>query len=388
MVAKLPMNVIRAVNAGAPVSLCLWVVELDEKQITAFGLRVRDDPQHPYLFYGACRSAEHVEDLRAMVTAASFPVQIHNEVFRPVFHADCVIVSERARPMLDLLLPAEDFPEPDGRHLRARALDVIQASLEPGAPADARVRAHCILPLTLEGTKSLGSFVAGSGLVSLDDKDEGNELERLAFQAFEFLCPSGAYHQPQVEQAGNRRELCDILAVSRIREHDGEGIFVVQSKVASVTPERLARTTERRAASIQKNIMTAISQLKGAIKRLRAGDPVFRADGTPIEVDSLVPENAAVIEPLNLRERANKVGHGIVLVSEMHDGLDWQKVASELFEAVKPTKYLLHILDLRELQRLVSHSHGRPAVFETHLVRRWELMVEEGSALVRSHFLP
>jgi hypothetical protein len=134
--------------------------------------------------------------------------------------------------------------------------------------------------------------------------------------------------------------------------------------------------------------MTAISQLKGAIKRLRAGDPVFRADGTPIEVDSLFPENAAVIEPLNLRERANKVGHGIVLVSDMHDGLDWRKVAGELFEAVKPTKYLLHILDLRELQRLVSHSHGRPAVFETHLVRRWELMVEQGSALVRSHFLP
>ncbi len=183
-------------------------------------------------------------------------------------------------------------------------------------------------------------------------------------------------------------QLCDILAVSKIREHKEEGIFVVQSKVASVTPEGLARTTRHRAASIQKNITTAISQLKGAIRRLRAGDPVFRADGTPIEADPLRPELAALIEPLNLRERANNVGHGIVLVSDMHEGIDWREVARELFAVAKSTGYLMHILDLRELQRLVSNSHGRPAMLEAHLVRRWELMVQEGSALVRSNFLP
>lgn len=388
MVAKLPMHMIRAVNAGAAVWLHVWVVEIDKKRIAAFGLQVHDDPQHPSVFYGACRSAEEIKDLRAIVAGAFFPLQVHNEVFLPVFHADCVIAPELASPVLDLLPPAEDRSEPEGRQLRARALDVVQASLVPGATADGRMRAHCELPLTFERIQSLRSFVAGSGLVSLDDNDEGNELERLAFQAFEFLCPSGTYHQPQLEHAGNRRELCDILAVSRIREHKEEGIFVVQSKVASVTPDGLARTTQRRAVSIQKNIVTAISQLKGAIKRLRAGDPVFRADGTPIEADPLLPELAGVIEPLNLRERANNIGHGIVLVSDMHEDVDWREVARELFAAVKSTEYLMHILDLRELQRLVSYSHGRPAVFEAHLVGRWELMVQEENAFVRSHFLP
>lgn len=123
----------------------------------------------------------------------------------------------------------------------------------------------------------------GPGLVCLDDKDEGNELERLGFPAFDHLCPFGAFHQPVVEYGGKRRELCDILAISRIREQEDEGIFVVQSKVASATAEGLRRTDTRRAVSIQKNILSAIDQLNGVVRRLRAGDRIFRADGTSVE---------------------------------------------------------------------------------------------------------
>ena len=228
--------------------------------------------------------------------------------------------------------------------------------MEPDTTADARMRASCTQPLILERMQSLRSYAPGSGLVYLDDKDEGDELERLALQAFEFLCPFGVFHQPQVERGVKRRELCDVLAVSRIREHEDEGIFVVQSKVASVTPEGLGRSTTRRAASIQKNIMSAISQLKGAVKRLRDGDLVLRADGTSIELDPPRPELTEVIEPLNLRERANKVGNGIALVSDMHEGVDWKKVARELLASCNSTKYFFHVLDLRELQRLVTRS--------------------------------
>ena len=242
-----------------------------------------------------------------------------------------------------------------------------------------------MFPLSVGQIQSLRSFVPDRGMFSLDDRDEGNELERLAVQAFEFLCPFGTYHQPQVERSGKRRELCDILAVSRIREHEAEGIFVVQSKVASVTAEGLARTTERRAALIQKSIMAAIRQVKGAVRCLRAGYPILRVDGTPIESDPSVPELGA-IEPLDLGERAKKVGHGIALVSELHADVDWQAVARELLNASKATRYFLHILDLRELQQLVSRSEGRPAVLEVYLIRRWHLMAQEGHAFVRSQF--
>jgi len=327
MVAKLPVNVIRAVNAGAPISLGTWVVEIDGKRVAAFGFLVNDNPQHPTLYFGACRSTEQVDDLRALLTTASFPLQVHNETLLPVLHADCRIVPERACPVLDQLPPAVDYPAAEERELRVRALDVIAASAEPDSPADARLRASCLQPLIFERTQSLRSYVPSTGLVCLDDKDEGNELERLGFQAFDHLCPSGAFHQPLVEYGGKRRELCDILAVSRIREQEDEGIFVVQSKVASATPESLGRTDARRAASIQKNILCAVDQLNGAIKRLRAGDRIFRADGTSVEVDPPVPELMGTVEPLNIRERASQVGHGIVLVSDMHECVAWEAVA-------------------------------------------------------------
>jgi hypothetical protein len=387
MVAKLPMNVIRAVNAGASVSLGAWVVEIDGKRVAAFGFRVDDNPQHPTLYFGACRSTEQVEDLRALLTTASFPLQVRNETFLPVLRADCRIVPERARLVLDLLPPAGDYPAAEGRELRVRALDVIAASAEPDAPADARLRASCFQPLIFGSTQSLSSYVPGTGLVCLDDKDEGNELERLGFQAFDHLCPFGAFHQPLVEYGGKRRELCDILAVSRRREQEDEGIFVVQSKVASATPDGLGRTDTRRAASIQKNILSAVGQLNGAVKRLRAGDRIFRADGTSVEVDPPLPELKGAVESLNIRDRANKVGHGIVLVSDMHEGVEWDVVARELIDAGNAANYLFHVLDLRELQRLVSHSAGRSAMLEAYLIQRWQLMAQRKTTLLRSQFV-
>lgn len=383
MVAKLPMHVIRAVNVGAAVSLRAWVVEIEGKHVAAYGLQVHDDPQKPFNTFGPCESEDEIEHLRAIITGAAFPLQFHNETFEPVFQADCVLVPEFARALLDSL-PSSAA---NNRELMRRALDVVEGSLEDGGTDNQRMIVHCVLPIRFERSRPIDVFVIGSGLFSVDDKHEGNELERLAFNAFEFLCPWGSYHQPLVEEGGKRRELCDILAVSRIREDDEEGLFVVQSKVASVTQEALARSTERRAASIQKNIITAIRQLKGAIKRLRAGAPIFRADGTPIEMVPLPPELAGMIEPLQLHERANKVGHGIVLVSEMHDGVDWGEVASQLIDASKSTEYFLHVLDLRELQQLISNSNQRASQLYAYLAIRWEQMVKEKNAFWRSHFV-
>ena len=71
----------------------------------------------------------------------------------------------------------------------------------------------------------------------------------------------------------------------------------------------------------------------------------------------------------------------------MHQGVDWEKVADELIHASEAVGYLFHVLDLRELQQLVSHSAGRPAMLEHYLTGRWQLMVQGKSALVRSQFL-
>ncbi len=80
--------------------------------------------------------------------------------------------------------------------------------------------------------------------MSLNDPDEGNELERLTFQAFDSLFPFGTFHSPRVGEGKKSRELCDVLAVSRGREFDNEGDFVIQNKVASAFPEGLKRRVQ------------------------------------------------------------------------------------------------------------------------------------------------
>ncbi len=269
--------------------------------------------------------------------------------------------------------------------MRARALDLVQSSVIAKTSSDTRAVLHWELPIELTDTVALRTIVAGTGTASVGDTDQGGELERLARQLFEFLCPFGTFHSPQVTYGKKRRrELCDILAVARIRETPDEGLFVVQSKVSSVTEETLGRKAERTAASIYKNILIALGQVEGAVRRLRAGDPIYRKNGTRVEDDPDIAGLKALVQPMDLKERAGRAGHGIVLISEMHEGVDWTEVATRLIESHTKLAFMTCVLDLQEIQRLVVLSDGRPAIFEAHLTRRFGLIKQHGSANVRT----
>jgi len=383
LVAKLPTNLIREIRAGAGVSLLAWMVEIDDNLIAAFGLRVYDDQAAPRTFFGSCRSDEEAADLRAVLAAGSVPLQIHSENFLPLLSVECKFDPEPARPAL-ALVPSALCPDEQGFRLRERANDVVEELLAGNARP--RIKALSDLPLFFERVESLRVHVAGSGEIALDDPDEGGELERLTFQAFDSLFPFGAFHSPQVGEGKKRRELCDVLAVSRVRELENEGVFVIQNKVASAFPEGLKRKTSRRAKSIQNNITDGIRQLEGAIKALLAGQRVYRDPaGTPLEADP--PEVAGQVKPLNLRERAAQIGQGIVLISDMHEEVDWEAVFFALGKVFLSTRYYCHVVDLQELARLITHSKGRPALLESLLLRRGKEMLKNKTALVRFHFV-
>jgi hypothetical protein len=299
-----------------------------------------------------------------VLAAGSFPLQIHNENFLPLLSAECKFDPQQTSTIIRIV-PSALGPGEQGFQLRERANDAVEKVL--AGNTDPRIKASCILPLAFDRVETLRIHVVGSGDVSLNDPDEGHELERLTFQAFDALFLFGRFHSPR-GGGKKRRELCDVLAVSRLREVDNEGVFVIQNKVASAFPEGLKRKTARRAKSIQNNIMDGIGQLEGAIKVLRAGGTICRAaDGTPLEADP--PELAGKVEPLNLRERAAQVGQGIVLISDTHEEVDWEAVFA-LDKVCLSTWYYCHVLDLQELARLLTHSKGRPALLEGLLLRR------------------
>jgi hypothetical protein len=380
LVAKLPMNLLREIRVGAELSLVVWMVQVEDDLVLTFGLRVYDDKDAPFTTFGSCRSDAEASDLLAVLERGEFPLQIHNENCLPLFVAECRFDSAQAKPVT-ALPPSPALPGEAGFKIRERANDAVQAIL--AGKAEPCIRASCELRLTFEKAEALKIHVIGGGDMSLDDEDEGAELERLTFLAFDALFPFGAFHSPKVGDGKDREELCDVLAVARELEVGNEGVFVVQNKVA---PAGLKRKTWRQGKSVQNQIIDAIGQLEGAIKSLRRGDALYRDQaGTPIECDP--PEVAGNIPPLNLKARAAEIGQGIVVISDMHHAVDWKAVFFELGKVFLTTGYYCHVLDLKELARLVAHSKGRPAMLEGLLLERGKRMLEHKTADVRFHFV-
>lgn len=380
LVAKLPMNLIREIRVGAELSLMAWMVQVEEHLVLAFGLRVYDDKVAPITIFGSCRSDAEASDLLAVLASGAFPLQIHNENLLPLFSGDCRFDPGQAQPVT-ALSPSPTLPGEAGFKVRERANEALEVVL--AGNVDASVQASCELRLAFEKAEALTIHVIGSGDMSLDDQDEGAELERLTFFAFDSLFPFGAFHSPKVGEGKDRRELCDVLGVAREIEIGNEGIFVVQNKVA---PAGLKRKTWRQGKSIQNQILEGIGQLGGAINALRRGEAIYRDQGgTPIESDP--PECAGKLPPLNLVARAAEIGQGIVVISDMHHAVDWEAVFIELGKVFLSTRYYCHVIDLKELARLVMHSKGRPAILEGLLLERGKKMLEHRTAFVRFHFV-
>lgn len=380
LVAKLPTNLIREILVGAHLSLIVWLVQVEEHLVLTFGLRVYDDKAAPFTTFGSCRSDAEASDLYAVLASGEFPLQIHNENLLPLFVAECLFDPGEAKP-ITALSPSPTLPGEVGFNVRERANDAVEAALV--SSADPRITASCEIRLTFKKSEAVKIHVIGSGDISLDDKNEGEELERLTFLAFDALFPFGAFHSPKVGNGKDRRELCDVLGVARELEVGNEGIFVVQNKVA---PAGLGRKTCRQGKSVQNQIMEGIGQLEGAINALRRGEAIYRDQiGTPIENDP--PEYAGKIPPLNLKARIAEVGQGIVVISDMHHAVEWEAVFFELGKVFLSTKYYCHVLDLKELARLVAHSKGRPALLEGLLIERGKRMLENKTAFVRFHFV-
>ena len=57
------------------------------------------------LCYGPCRDIADVENLRALLTATSFPLQVHNEVFLPLLQGICRLAPEGARAVVNIFPP-------------------------------------------------------------------------------------------------------------------------------------------------------------------------------------------------------------------------------------------------------------------------------------------
>jgi hypothetical protein len=106
----------------------------------------------------------------------------------------------------------------------------------------------------------------------------------------------------------------------------------------------------------------------GATRSIQNGLEIYSLNGQIIDFNrSLVP-------------------HGIVLISEMFPAADWDAMFLELAQATSKSNIILHILDLRELARLVIGSKSAN-IFDHYLLQRAHKVIELENVLIRVNFV-
>lgn len=362
LVAMLPVAAVKSIREGAKVHLVVSIPTVECHRVRCVGLEIYDDPEHPLCIIRPHRTDDEHSLLVECLQDDPIWLHLFDELSRPVldvaFHLDAVsrlnVIKTLARTMPHFVGVRGPITE--------LAMDICCDDLllaRSGSPTSSIL---CVAPLQINNKEVTRIHAIGMGSFALDDADEGGGLEQSAHQLLESLYPMNHFRSPQVEDGGRQRELTDLLTFS---EH---GICLVESKALSILGKALDRPTGKRVAQIRKDIKKGLSQLRGAVNKVRSGAVITDASGEEIQLPS--PGDALV--------------QAIVLVSEMHPLLDWAAIARQL-AAVSTQNALFHVLDVQELRMLISASED-PAILMVNLVKRFRSVVESGNALVRARF--
>ncbi|MFN7998373.1 MAG: hypothetical protein U0Q18_32430 [Bryobacteraceae bacterium] len=371
LVAKVPESVIKALFRGATASLFVGSMMGDWLRILCLGLRVNDEPQNPFTVTMPNCSPQDSALLKEVFSLKSTTLHCMNELNHPVLSAWCdleVDISRRAAEWLEtsdhwlLTLDFDLDPAEVTRNLEL-ALDHFQHHIYPPRPPDSEVFE---LPLSLRLWPTQIVFDCGEDLqegFSIDDTAEGTKLERAIHTIVNAMYRGNAFRSPLVDKGGKRRELTDVLGFNE------SSICVIQAKALSVFAVDTDRSSDRRAASVTKDITKALKQLEGALRQIRLGSAIYDSEGAQI----VIPDTA------------NSIAHGIVVLSEMYSFVDWKAVAADVLEASEneATKALFHVMDIQEFAN-IQQSCTSVEGFGNMMVQRWVWVKHKGTAYGRA----
>jgi hypothetical protein len=374
LVCKIPEIVIKALYRGAGCSFLLSVVRVESLNFLCLGLRVQDEPDNPFTVCAINASDDDSASLMEILGSGTTRLHCLNELNHPVLSAHCSLEPSTAKDALDSLRPINYYLlttvtayEPsDFARMVECAMDCFQKHIYRSTDHDegeSLIAMTAAIPLVLDIWKPVKIFevspTAQEGPFLIDDKGEGGKLEKQAYLSLDTIYPGSTYRSPR---SGNR-ELIDILGFNT------NFICLVESKSLSVLTVDEARSSQRRAATMTGHVSKAMSQLRGALRRLRSGDQIRDANDVPIMI----------------RDQENLPAQAIVLLSEMYFYLDWKLIARDVVSASEDErqKALFHVMDLMELSYIVSQS-GDADAFNRWMVQRWMAVEETGTAYGRS----
>ena len=295
-----------------------------------YALRVFDDPDHPTTLWSVAERDHELAALRAVSSGEPCRIFLFNEVAVNVAWAE-----------VSIGIAADDL----NRCLEGAVVGLTdQASLEPavsafldGLDSTAADRTDAIsldIPGITKWTPVRNYLItsrSGTSLLDLFDNDEGRQQERIGVWLTDSLQSVGALQSPQVPKGKGTRELTDILV-----SYEHGSIFIESKPLAILVRDALPNRSVL-ADNTARHVRKAVSQLRGAIRKVKAGAPVTTANGDPVDIDRAEPTHAIVLIPeLSLIQSPD--AYGVEFIREF----------------MQATGGFLHLLDPAELLRVVQ----------------------------------
>ena len=366
IVTKMPTSSIKSVYRLCPLSLTVARAETPDGIVLATTLTIADDPAAALMLSGVVRHAEEQFALENILRSGQTLMIFFDEASRPVARAQCMMSAVECAAASKMVDAIGTRYVGSWTSTLSDVLDEVQGHGDPQLTVPAKYTpAYVTIPVTLSNFETSRMTTVGHEGESLDfrlnDPNEGHGLEQTTWHLLENLFEGQIHHSPHVREQAKLRELTDILAFCDV------GLCIFEAKAAAVLTTDMERATERRVKGVQKQIDKGVGQLVGAMRNITRQLPLVTKVGDPI----------ALPDPLGA------IRHGIVMVSEMLPGLDWESVGDQLLAASTPSATMLHVLDLQELRILVGISRDNPVLFMAYLSYRFDTMVERKHAMLR-----
>lgn len=366
LAVKISADLTKAVLKGAPVTILVAVIRVQDKNVRIVGLRLEDDKSDPVYPYGPQEELREQENFEKLLKMENTFVTFFDELVRPVMAGRVRWNAQHANIVCGYLKNTEPHYRGNHRPLLLEAMDSAENALSRWHLNDGSAESQLwkAIPLQFENLHPINVASPEVGTFTLDDPDEGGGFEKSAYLLLEANYPGTAYLNPGVNDGPKRREFCDVLVVGETE------LLIIQSKVMAVLDRNPNQTKERRVTNVYSNFKKAVNQLNGSVRKLRQSQTIYTNEGVKIPIDL----------------SAMKMIHGIVLLSSTNLLLPWPNISQELVAAGRKAQAEFLVLEFGELQQHVVFAKTLKEMSQ-HLSRTFEVVDKSGNANVKTHFL-
>ncbi len=328
-----------------------------------YGVKVFDDVAKPATIWSVAEHSAERDALMALIHTPECPLFLFNELaLNAAWTTIRVNVPREASDLIaDAMLGLVDHSI-----MKDQAAQLIDKLSEASGAEVPHFAAS--LSLSHEWKETFNHYITNRGAdspIHLFNKDEGGQQEQLAMWLTDSLQLSGAVHGPQVPKGAGCRELTDLLLTYPF------GTTLIESKTLTIFNRATLPTRDALASDVSKHIKKAVSQLRGAARKLQLGVPVFDKSGVELRVDRTQPI------------------HAIVLIPDFDLIQDQASYGKEFIaDFMQATKGFLHFLDIAELLRVVQAaemiarrgtSTTPMMAFDYYLIERAKKTLEAGT---------